>query len=395
MRRCSFLLFPIYLMLLVVFASLAGCERMASSYRGFRDSPQARPMASTYFDETEEDQIAASAKSYAQRVARMAQARSAWPPREILWLNTNGKSNTPAQVDATAPKPTASLAAPQTSAETSASQDSATPQDPGPLTQQAEQTQPDFIKTTVSGMGLQLTQEQVYAQLLQAVRSGDDSDLSKALTTATLIAAGPRSLGSGLDRSLLASLSVKERRLIERYHQTVSVLRQDILQGGGRIDQAKVTDRLEELFGQQPITIRTLELCDKVLGFGVYDAFTERVFMAGREQTLIVYVELDHFKTVAREQGDGYEVKLRQELELYESNGFEVWHHEPVQIVDVSRNKRRDFFVVQMVTLPAQLGVGKYHLKVRVFDENAGTRDETSIEIRLVADTSMVRGSGR
>jgi len=32
---------------------------------------------------------------------------------------------------------------------------------------------------------------------------------------------------------------------------------------------------------------------------------------------------------------------------------------------------------------------------VRVYDENAGTRDESSIEILLVADKSLAQGSGR
>jgi len=212
--------------------------------------------------------------------------------------------------------------------------------------------------------------------------------MSKAVTAATLAAIGPH---GELDWTMLASLSPKDQELVQGYHRSLVMLRGELLEGGGKVDREAVASRLDDLFGSQPVTIRTVELCEKVMGYGVYDTFTDHAFVAGREQKLIVYVELDHFKSSERDGGDGYEVRLRQEVELYGSDGYMAWHHEPVPITDVSRNKRRDFFVVQMVTLPAQLRLGQYHLKIRVYDENAGTRDETSVAIRLVADESMVK----
>jgi hypothetical protein len=194
---------------------------------------------------------------------------------------------------------------------------------------------------------------------------------------------------------MLSKLSPKDQEMVQGYHRSLVTLRGELLAGNGKVDREAVTSRLDELFGSQPVTIRTVKLCEKVMGYGVYDSFPDEVFVAGREQKLIVYVELDNFESAARDSGDGYEVRLRQEVELYESSGFEVWSHEPVKIVDVSRNKRRDFFVVQLVTLPAQLSMGEYHLKIRVYDENASTRDETSVTIRIVADGAKLSQAGR
>ena len=61
-----------------------------------------------------------------------------------------------------------------------------------------------------------------------------------------------------------------------------------------------------------------------------------------------------------------------------------------VQIVDRSRNRRRDFFEVQLIKLPPQLSVGKYWLKVRVTDLHGNYIDETSLPIKIVADQALV-----
>jgi len=237
-----------------------------------------------------------------------------------------------------------------------------------------------------------VSRTQAYAQLLRAVRHGDDSNLSKAVTAATLAAVGPH---GELDWTTLAPLSPKDHQRVQGYYRAVATLRDELLGGDGAINREAVASRLDEMFGSRPVSIRTIELCEKVMGYGVYDSFPDHSFVAGREQKVIVYVELDNFKPAQRQGGDGYEVRLRQELELYESNGFKVWSHDPVVVTDVSHNKRRDFFVVQLVTLPAQLRMGQYHLKVRVYDENTGTRDEGSVTITLVADDSLAKRSDR
>ena len=160
------------------------------------------------------------------------------------------------------------------------------------------------------------------------------------------------------------------------------------------LDADTIADHINSIFGQRPISIGRVELCRNVHGYGVYEPFESSVFLAGREHAMIVYVELDHFRVNQDAADQRFQVKLAQELVLYnESDGLAVWQQPKVNIVDDSRNRRRDFFVVQMVRLPTRLGVGKYILKVRMTDLNSGSLDERTVPIQLVADQALV-GSG-
>lgn len=372
MRRASF---HCYLSLSLLCGAIAGCQELGMS-SDLNGAPQAAATPDAPIPMDDSAALAAQAQAQAERVAGIAPAQ-ANPPQEIIWrdLAMEPKANTAIDPDlsrADTPVPDTTVALPDD--ETANAAVEAPPAD------------------TPAATDPRLARNQAYEQLLRAVRSGDDSNLSKALAAATLGAVGPQ---GELDWSLLAPLSPRDQERVKRYHLAVTALHAEALSGSGDIDRDAVAGKLEELYGSRPVTIRTIELCEKVLGYGVYDTFPERTFVAGREQKLIVYVELDHFKAAARSEGDGYEVRLRQELELYESNGFEVWSHEPVDVPDVSRNQRRDFFVVQLITLPAQLALGEYRLKVRIYDENAGTRDEASIPIRIVADDTLVKRTDR
>ena len=144
-----------------------------------------------------------------------------------------------------------------------------------------------------------------------------------------------------------------------------------------------------KLPGEDDMAIQRLELCQRVSGFGVYDPFPSLSFAAGREQKMIVYVELDKFKPVPA-NGDYLETRIMQTIELYnEADGTVVWREQPAEVVDRSRNHRRDFFVVQMVTLPAQLAIGRYRLKVRVTDAHSGEIAEKTVSLTLASGPAI------
>lgn len=138
--------------------------------------------------------------------------------------------------------------------------------------------------------------------------------------------------------------------------------------------------------GDTELTLDRLELCRKVSGFGIYEPFSALTFPAGREQKVIVYVELSGFEPTV--MNDGYlETRLGKSIELFnEADGTSVWKRPEALVVDRSRNHRRDFFVVQMVTLPASLGLGRYRMKVRVRDERTGDIAERTLSLQMVED---------
>ena len=225
------------------------------------------------------------------------------------------------------------------------------------------------------------------SQLRETVRAGEGTAMDKALSAVGLSLTDP---GRVLDPADLAGLPPVRRELVRRYHKILLAMSEDIVSTEDRLDEDRVMGHVKGLLGEQPLHVGKVELCRRVRGYGVYEAFDSQVFLAGREQPMIIYAEVDHYQTAEGKNGR-YQVKLAQEVVLYnEPDGLAVWRQPRVEILDESRNQRRDFFVVQMIRLPQRLSVGKYVLKVRVTDLHNQSLDEATIPIQLVADQSMV-----
>lgn len=227
-----------------------------------------------------------------------------------------------------------------------------------------------------------------FVAMVKELRRRDDPALNRALTAAAVSVADPQ---HRLDESFLVGLGPRQRQAVERYHRMLIEVYDQITTGSQRLDGRTLAERIDAVLGPLPVQIQTIELCRRVRGFGVYEPFDSATFLAGREHKMIVYLEVDHFTPVEASTGE-YEVKLTQEIELYDKDGLMVWRHDPVKIVDRSQNQRRDFFTVQMIALPARLTVGKFHLKVRLADENGQSRTERTIDLDIVADQSLVVG---
>ncbi len=181
------------------------------------------------------------------------------------------------------------------------------------------------------------------------------------------------------------------------------------------LESAGVAERLGEIADRvratQPLRVRETRLCTRVRGFGQYTplgadgpppAAAARV-VAGRTQRAIVYVEVDRFAqrevgegdetlSSAREQGDRWAVELTQEINLYSDAGnLLVLRHPPERVLETSRVKRRDFYLVREITLPPTLGAGRYNLKVTLRDKTSGAVAESVLPIEVVADPSLAR----
>ncbi len=150
------------------------------------------------------------------------------------------------------------------------------------------------------------------------------------------------------------------------------------------------------------IILRTA-LCTRVEGFGRFDPYSTSTFVQGRTLRAIVYVELDGFATrPARDSdpvmsnvaiGDQVSVDLTQSLSLYhDADDLLAWHRPARGVIETSRNKRRDFYLIQQIDLPPTLTVGRYNLKVTVTDRTTQAQAEAIIPIEIVAHESALRG---
>jgi hypothetical protein len=225
--------------------------------------------------------------------------------------------------------------------------------------------------------------------MMHQLRHSDDPALKKAIDAVALsVVSGDRTLSP----DILASLDPRQRETVSRFHLLMIQLTDRIAERG-HIDPETISEQLDATFGVQPIEIETVQLCRRVDNYGVYEPFAGDTFLAGRDQRMIVYVQLDHFAS-QQQPDDLYEVRLSQEIVLYNaSDGLPVWRLPIETIVDRSRNRRRDFFTVKIIRLPARLGVGKYQLKVTVNDLHGSTTASATIPINLVADQTLVSGA--
>lgn len=248
--------------------------------------------------------------------------------------------------------------------------------------------------STRSADPAQLSNEQLLAALRDRLSKDHKSALKPYLAAAALSLLDPKAELTDAD---LTALSPEDRHLVLAYQRAFTHLGQS-LRGSSDEDRRNLRSAAEELAEQTAergkLRVHNAQLCTRVDGFGQYTPFAHNTFLAGKEQPAIVYAELAGYSAL-RDSGDQhYVVKLTQKIVLYnESDGLPVWKVEPTEILDRSRNARRDFFVVQLINLPARLSVGKYRLKLTITDEQGKAVDEASMPVNIVADTKLVEAT--
>lgn len=139
----------------------------------------------------------------------------------------------------------------------------------------------------------------------------------------------------------------------------------------------------EQLQAVADLQIPAIRLCSAVDGYGVYDAFESNTFVAGETHQMIVYCEVRNYSVETDETGM-YRTTLNRQLALYNEAGELA---QPVQIntdiLDVSANRRHDFYLQGTYFLRGHLPPGEYTLKVTVEDPLANKAATESITITL------------
>ncbi len=185
----------------------------------------------------------------------------------------------------------------------------------------------------------------------------------------------------------MATLPGEDRELLTAMMDGLSNFRNAVRADGNMLLSRKVRPMLhmaDRLRSQADLSIPTIALCTRVDGFGVYEPIDPARFAAGREHTVIVYTEVENFASQMNE-ARMWETKLSQETTLYTESGMPVAMEKPRVLVDLSRNRRHDFFVVKMMKLPATLPIGRYLLKVTIVDQTVNRVSETTLPIVIVA----------
>lgn len=227
--------------------------------------------------------------------------------------------------------------------------------------------------------------EELVGVLGELALSGDGPG-SSALALAGLEAVRPDALNALKGQGVLSEAEVASLDAARELFRALSAR-------GGIADPGEVSavlDRIRrDLDARAGLRIARAELCTSVTGFGRYETFPANRFIAGRAQPVIVYTEIDRFGHRESRGSDGaprYEIELSQRLELYHvADNLNTWNRAAEMDKTVSRNLVRDYYLINQVTLPGNLSIGKYHLKVVMRDLVSGNLAEMIIPIEIVA----------
>lgn len=222
-------------------------------------------------------------------------------------------------------------------------------------------------------------------------RTASDADmpLPQLMTIAGLSIDDP---SRAFDPDAFPALTPREREILAAFHAFCADLGRRLREEEDPEVAAEVAAALPAaLKGNTELVIPCAAFCRSVDVFGKYQTFDQNVFLAGSGQKVVVYFELDQFSSVQDSNGD-WVTDLSVELSILTASGVPVWRQPPTPAIDRNRNRRRDFFVNQIVEIPRALNVGAYAMKVKVRDEATGGEAEKTIEFTLVADERMVRG---
>ena len=222
-----------------------------------------------------------------------------------------------------------------------------------------------------------------------------DAEIDPVRVYAALAALELIEPGVMVNPSAIAGLTPEDARILESWADLMreADARLSSSPADARGLVAALLDAAEEADAIEPLEIRTARLCSRVEGFGRYTPMGA-TWLAGRPHKALVYAEVDRFAStpaVGPRGQRGFEARLTQELQLFhDADGLLAWRLPPQDVVDFSRNRRRDFFIVQMIDLPQSLSVGRYQLKVAIRDEATRQTAETVIPITIVADRTLV-----
>jgi hypothetical protein len=190
------------------------------------------------------------------------------------------------------------------------------------------------------------------------------------------------------DMSSIAGLIPEDRELLSAVMDSLTNFRSQLRADNNMLFSKKIRPLLEmadRLRSQAELSVPTVALCTGVKAFGVYDPIDPARFIAGREQRVVVYCEVENFLSQPNEK-NLYETRLTQDIVLYEeSSGLPVWTDKKSTYVDQARRRRHDFFMGKIITLPANLTINRYLLKVTVEDQQARHIAENTVPIEIVA----------
>ncbi|HSV13663.1 MAG TPA: hypothetical protein VLI90_05350 [Tepidisphaeraceae bacterium] len=210
----------------------------------------------------------------------------------------------------------------------------------------------------------------------------------------------PRDIASQLDCELfemlrdeaspqlasLASLPNEDKEVVAAVVDGLTNFRTGVRQDNNMLLSKKIRplmDMADRLRSHAELSVPTVALCKRVDGFGKYEPIDPPRFPAGKDNPVIVYCEIQNFESQLNERRL-WQTRLTQQVTLFTETGMLVWNDKSRPVADECRNRRHDFFLYNVVKLPANLTIGRYLLKVSIEDRTAHRVAESTVPVEIV-----------
>jgi len=136
---------------------------------------------------------------------------------------------------------------------------------------------------------------------------------------------------------------------------------------------------MDHLANMSTLDVRNLTFCKEVLSYGEYRVFDSYSFRAKDE--VVLYVEVDNF--AAHPRGDSFETELHSSYEIVDDAGRRVANVVLPVDKQVSNNRRRDYFIAYLITMPTQIAPGSHRLRLTVEDVIGKKSNHSAIDFRI------------
>ncbi|HUB24720.1 MAG TPA: hypothetical protein VL992_04760, partial [Tepidisphaeraceae bacterium] len=161
------------------------------------------------------------------------------------------------------------------------------------------------------------------------------------------------------DMTAMSGLSAEDREVLAAIMDGLSNFRSVVHNDSNALLGSKVKpllDMSDRLRSQAELTLNSLVLCSQVKSYGVYVPMDPPRFAAGQANETIVYCEVQNFQSQLTGENQ-WQTKLTEEMTLYTESGQQVWpdKSDPQPVTDLCRERRHDFFIAKLVTLPQEL----------------------------------------
>lgn len=141
------------------------------------------------------------------------------------------------------------------------------------------------------------------------------------------------------------------------------------------LDDAHTT--LSELAALQVVN---LSFVTSVEGFGDYQLQQQTTFKPLEQVTL--YAEVENFRSESTEKG--YRTALGTSYQVVDANGNRVDGGQFPEVLDLCKNRRRDFHIQYGIALPARIYAGSYELQLIVTDNKTGKIGQATLPFEIV-----------